>query len=144
MINNLVNTSNAKGRDNNSETKTLISTNHARDIRKKESQPLHDRAKARDPPANKTEEYMNLNIVITAMKEAKGLETLLDAMKEAKKKARNLITTIRNKNPSDATNARNNNDKKAKHLADISNADLDGSDQQRAGGGAKEGPEHEQ
>ena len=55
---------------------------------------------------------MNLNTVITAMKEPKDLETLFDAMKEAQKKARNLITTIvRNKNPSDATNARNKNKK---------------------------------
>ena len=45
------------------------------------------------------------------MKEAKDLETLFDTIKEAQKKARNLITTVRNKNPSDATNARNKNKK---------------------------------
>ena len=53
---------------------------------------------------------MNLNTVITAMKEAKDLETLFDAMKEAQKKARNLSTIVRNKDSSDVTNARNKND----------------------------------
>ena len=121
-INNLVNTSNAKGRDNGSKTKTLIDTNDARDIGKKETQPPPDRAKARDLPANKTEEYMNLNTVITSMKEANDMETLFNAMKEAQKKARNLTTTVRNKNPSDVTNAKNKNDNQAKHQADIDNA----------------------
>ena len=35
---------------------------------------------------------MNVNTVITAMKEVKNLETLCDAMKEAQKKARNLTS----------------------------------------------------
>ena len=91
-ITRVANTSNAKGRDTNSETKTLININHARNIGKKETQPPHDRAKARDPPNNNTEEYMNVNTVITAMKEVKNLETLCDAMKEAQKKARNLTS----------------------------------------------------
>ena len=66
---------------------------------------------------------MNLNIVITALKEANNLKTLFDAMKEAQKKDRNLITTtFRNKNPSDATNTSNKNNNKAKYLADIDNA----------------------
>ena len=110
-ITRVANTSNAKGRDTDSQIKTLINTNHARDIGKKETRPPRDRAKAREPPANKTEEYMNLNTVITTMKEVKDMETLFDAMKEAQKKARNLITTVRTKNPSDATNARNKNKK---------------------------------
>ena len=55
------------------------------------------------------------------MKEAMDLDTLFDAMKEAHKKARNLITIVRNKNQSNATNARKKNDNKAKHLADINN-----------------------
>ena len=65
-ITRVANTSNAKGRDTDSETKTLININHARNIGKKETQPPRDRTKARDPPANKTEEYMNLNTVITS------------------------------------------------------------------------------
>ena len=43
-------------------------------------------------------------------------------MKEVQKKARNPITVVRNKNPSNAANARNKNTNKAKDLADNDNA----------------------
>ena len=43
-------------------------------------------------------------------------------MKEAQKKARNPITIVRNKNTSNAANARNKNTNKAKDLADNDNA----------------------
>ena len=121
-INSLVNISNTKGRDNNSEAKTLIDTKYVRDTKKKENQSQWNKAKTGDPPTNKTEEYMDLKIVITAMKEAMDLDTLFDAIKEVQTKARNLITTARNKNPNNDTNARNMNDNKAEHLANIDNA----------------------
>ena len=79
---------------NNTKTSTKSETTPG----EKETQPPREASKGRDQPTNETKEDKDISSLFAAMRKAKDIDTLINTMEEAQKKARNLVGASKEKN----------------------------------------------